>query len=1305
VSVAISNGPDTEAQFTIRDFKSDNDTVWLGYVFAKIGTRVVTASVHFQGKNGDSQSRVVTIVGKPISAAISPKQASVDEDSTITFDVNVLGTGPISYQWYHNDTAISTGGTSQAYTILSAKILNAGTFRCRVKDQWGDSAFSDTAILAVVPKPNPKLIVSYDGNGNTGGNIPIDSSTYDSGAVVTVKGNSGTLVRTGYNFAGWNTSAGGSGTKYVGDDTFSLGKSNVILYAMWTVAPSSAKTLTGFNLVSPPATGTINETAKTIAISVPYGTASTSLVAAFTTTGASVEVGSVTQVSSTTANNFTSPVTYTVTAEDGSSQDYVVTVTVAANSAKALTGFSFTSLSAIGTINEAAKTVAVTIPFGTTVTALVANFTTTGASVKVGSTAQVSGTTANNFANPLTYTVTAGDGSTQDYIVTVTVSANSAKALTAFSFTSPTATGTINESAKTVAVNVPFGTSVTALVASFTTTGASVKVGPTTQVSGTTANNFTSPLTYTITAADGSTQAYVVTVPIGANSAKALTGFSFTSPSVTGSINESAKTVAVTVPFGTNVTALVASFTITGTSAKVGSAVQASGTTANNFNSPVTYTITASDGSTQGYVVTVTVALNTAKALTVFSFTTPSATGTINESAKTIAVTVPYGTALTALVAAFTTTGASVKVGTATQTSATTPNNFTSPLTYTVTAGDGSTQDYVVTVTVGLSNAKSLTAFSFASPSATGTVNELAKTVTVTLPFGTNVTALVATFATSGASVKVGSVAQTSASTPSNFTNPVTYTVTAADGSTQDYVVTVTVTAPYNYAVTFDGQSATVAANPSSKNVVQPAITVGTLPADPSKTGYRFDGWFTAQNGGGTQFTASTTVTASLVVYAKWTPVYTVTYDGNNKTSGTIPSDNNSYPQSASVPISTNSGNLGRTGYSFSGWNTQPDGSGTSYAAGGSMNMGTSNVILYAKWTPVFTVTYYGNNPGGGGAVPVDNNTYASGTQVTVLDNTGGNPLTRTGWTFAGKWNSNSALTGTDYNAGSHFNITANVSLYAKWTATVSFDAGSNVTTAPNPASISITTPTTTVGTLPSNPAKTSYVFDGWYTGANGTGSAFTASTAVTQSLTVYAKWSIKDMDGNVYSEVNINGQIWMVQNLKTTQLNDGTALTNQTDDTKWAHELDYCWPNASISNKDPYGALYTWDVVNTGKLAPAGWRVANDDDWTALSDYLGGSSLAGGPMRATGTTYWWGPNSDATNSSGFTAVGAGDRNLYLDGSFQEFKSSENWWSSTDPGGSGPTASAVRIDATSANFTGGASYKTVGFSVRCIRTW
>ena len=93
---------------------------------------------------------------------------------------------------------------------------------------------------------------------------------------------------------------------------------------------------------------------------------------------------------------------------------------------------------------------------------------------------------------------------------------SSAKSITAFSFTSPAVMGMIGQSANTILVNVPAGTDVTALVATFSTTGSSVKVGSEAQVSGVTPNDFTSPVIYTVTAADGSFQNYLVTVRAGA---------------------------------------------------------------------------------------------------------------------------------------------------------------------------------------------------------------------------------------------------------------------------------------------------------------------------------------------------------------------------------------------------------------------------------------------------------------------------------------------------------------------------------------------------------------------------------------------------------------------------------------------------------------------------------------------------------------------------------------------------------------------------------------------------------------------
>jgi len=462
-----------------------------------------------------------------------------------------------------------------------------------------------------------------------------------------------------------------------------------------------------------------------------------------------------------------------------------------------------------------------TVPFGTNVTALVATFSTTGESVSVNGTVQQSGAlspndsvkgTPNDFTNPVPYTVTAIDGSTQTYTVTVQFGSGAAKDITSFTLQASSNAGLKNGVVGTIAdatitMTVPFATDLTALVATFTTTGASVSVKGTKQTSGVTPNDFTNPVTYTVTALDGSTKDYTVTVNVAANTAKDITAYSFLAANnsgltadVVGTINGT--NIAVKVPFGTNVTALVATFATTGQSVAVGTAAQTSGTTANDFTSPVVYKVTAADGSTQSYTVTVTIAPSSAKDITAFSFTAaknPSLSadvvGTITST--NIAVTVPYGTPVTALIATFTTTGKTVTVGATTQVSGTTANNFTSAVTYKVTAADSSTKSYTVTVTVALNPAKDITAFSFLMANNSGLTADVTGTITanniaLTVPVGTNVTALVATFTTTGASVAVGATPQTSDVTANDFTSPVTYTVKAADNSTKDYTVTVT---------------------------------------------------------------------------------------------------------------------------------------------------------------------------------------------------------------------------------------------------------------------------------------------------------------------------------------------------------------------------------------------------------------------------------------------------------------------------------------------------------------------------------
>ncbi len=361
-----------------------------------------------------------------------------------------------------------------------------------------------------------------------------------------------------------------------------------------------------------------------ITATVPSGTDVKTLKASFTITGVSVSVNGTIQTSGATANDFTNPVTYQVKAEDGSTKDYSITVTVKTSpevTDKDITAFSFAASANSGLSADIkgvidGLTITAAVPYKTDLKALKASFTTTGVSVSVNGTAQTSGTTANDFTNPVVYRVTAADGSAQDYTVTVTAGKSTDKDLTSFCFEtssnsqlSSNVTGII--SGTEVTAEVPRGTDVKTLKASFSTNGVSVTVNGLTQESGITANDFTNSLAYRIKAADGSTKDYTVKVTVQKSAGKELTYFGFTaaansdlSSDITTAINGT--NITATIPYGPYISSLKASFTTTGTSVTVAGTAQTSGITPNNFNNPVIYCVTAEDGTYQNYTVTLT---------------------------------------------------------------------------------------------------------------------------------------------------------------------------------------------------------------------------------------------------------------------------------------------------------------------------------------------------------------------------------------------------------------------------------------------------------------------------------------------------------------------------------------------------------------------------------------------------------------------------------------------------------------------------------------------------------------------------
>ena len=310
-------------------------------------------------------------------------------------------------------------------------------------------------------------------------------------------------------------------------------------------------------------------------------------------------------------------------------------------------------------------------------------------------------------------------------------------------------------------------------------------------------------------------------------------------------------------------------------------------------------------------------------------------------------------------------------------------------------------------------------------------------------------------------------------------------------GSAHGYVNCNLNLTPETYTITYNyngsGQSNTTASSTGGSAV--------TLPS-PTRTGYSFDGWYTAASGGSLVGAggASYTPSGNITLYARWSPIkYTIVFNGNGATSGstssieatygtsyTLTSNGFSNSNGKTVSFNGNGGNspsaITSTSY-FYNWNTKADGTGTSYndmASVENLRSTAGTVTLYAQWKS--------------NAISLPSST-------------------RVGYTFNGWYTAASGGTKVGGSGGS-YTPTANVTLYAQWTQqTYTITFNSNGGSTPNPSTKSVTYDST-YGTLPTV-TRTGYTFAGWYTATSG-GSKIESSTkvTVTSAQTLYAQWT-----------------------------------------------------------------------------------------------------------------------------------------------------------------------------------------------------
>jgi uncharacterized protein (TIGR02145 family) len=138
---------------------------------------------------------------------------------------------------------------------------------------------------------------------------------------------------------------------------------------------------------------------------------------------------------------------------------------------------------------------------------------------------------------------------------------------------------------------------------------------------------------------------------------------------------------------------------------------------------------------------------------------------------------------------------------------------------------------------------------------------------------------------------------------------------------------------------------------------------------------------------------------------------------------------------------------------------------------------------------------------------------------------------------------------------------------------------------------------------------------------------------------------TVTDIDGNVYNILTIGSQQWLGENLKATHYRNGDPIPNVPGGTAWENLTTgaYCNYQDDTINATVYGRLYNWLAVNDSRIiAPVGWHIPTDTEFTILIDYLGGDSIAGGKLKEIGFEHWCYPNAGATNETGFTAVPGG---------------------------------------------------------------
>ncbi len=238
------------------------------------------------------------------------------------------------------------------------------------------------------------------------------------------------------------------------------------------------------------------------------------------------------------------------------------------------------------------------------------------------------------------------------------------------------------------------------------------------------------------------------------------------------------------------------------------------------------------------------------------------------------------------------------------------------------------------------------------------------------------------------------------------------------------------------------------------------------------------------------------------------------------------------------------------------------------------------------------------------------------------------------------------------------------------------------------------------------------------YKGSSGNYATIVTDKPIGDKTTNFIFVECKDADNKNYSTVTIGTQTWMAENLKTTKYRNGDAIGTTTGGTLIDPSSKYQWAyKDNESNVATYGRLYTWwAATDSRSIAPSGWHVPTDAEWTTLENYLianaynyDGTTTGNKIGKSLASNTLWNAHTDTgaigndltkNNGSGFTALPGGFRH-YSDGAFQLIGYLYYWWSSTEYNTN--RAWGRYLFYNDNGQSRGYDTKSYGFSVRCVR--